>query len=58
MEKYSTLNEVIRRLNKATLTEIIKGQKEELLEQRCKQGRGDFLKKLAGDSSIQGVNTI
>ena len=50
--KISQVRDAKRRPNKAKVKEIEKGQKEEFFEQRCKQGREDFLKKLTGGSDI------
>ena len=48
----------IRSLAKAKVKEITKEQREEILEQGRKEGKEDFLRKIANSSGTQGVNAI
>ena len=58
VEKYRTLKADIRNQAKAKVTQITKEQGEELLEQRRKEGKEDFLQKIASTSGTQGVSAI
>ena len=56
VEKYRKLKADIRNQAKAKVKEITKEQREELLEQGRKEGKEDFLRKIANISGILGVN--
>ena len=58
VEKYRKLKADIRNQAKAKVKEITKEQREEILEQGRKEGKEDFLRKIANTSGIQGVNAI
>ena len=58
MEKYRKLKSNIRNQAKAKIKQITKEQREELLEQERKEGKEDFLRKIANTSGIQGVSGI
>ena len=59
VEKYPKLKADIRSQAKAKITkQITKTQREELLKQGIKEGKEDFLRKIANTSGIQGVNGI
>ena len=58
VEKYRKLKADITNQAKAKVKEITKEHREELLEQRRKKGKEDFLRKTANTSGIQGVNAI
>ena len=58
IEKYHKLKEEIRRQNKAQVRRITKEQREEFLEQRRKEDKEDFLRKIAGISVTEGANVI
>ena len=58
MKKYCKLKEEIRRQSERNVRQITKEQWEELLEPGKKEGKEDFLRKIAGTSSTQGVNVI
>ena len=58
VEKYRTLKADIRNQAKAKVTQITKEQGEELLEQRRKEGKEDFLQKIASTSGTKGVSAI
>ena len=59
VEKYPKLKADIRNQAKAKITkQITKTQREELLKQGIKEGKEDFLRKIANTSGIQGVNGI
>ena len=58
VEKYRKLKADIRNQAKAKVKQITKEQREELLEQGRKEGKEDFLRKIANTSGIQGVNAI
>ena len=59
VEKYPKLKVDIRNQAKAKITkQITKTQREELLKQGIKEGKEDFLRKIANTSGIQGVNGI
>ena len=58
IEKYRKLKADIRNQAKVKVKEITKKQQEELLEQRRKEGKGDFLRRLANTSGTQGANAI
>ena len=48
----------IRIRTKAKVKQIPKEQREELLEKGRKEGKEDFLRKIANTSGIQGVSAI
>ena len=56
VEKYRKIKADIRNQGKAKVKEITKEQREELLEQGRKEGKEDFLRKIANTSGSQGVN--
>ena len=56
VKKYRKLKADIRNQAKAKVKQITKEQREELLEQGRKEGKEDFLRKIANTSGIQGVN--
>ena len=58
VEKYRKLKADIRNQAKTKIKEITKEQREELLEQGRKEGKEDFLRKIANTSGTQGVNVI
>ena len=58
VEKYRKLKADIRNQAKTKIKEITKEQGEELLEQGRKEGKEDFLRKIANTSGTQGVNAI
>ena len=58
VEKYRKLKTDIRNQAKAKVKQITKEQREELLERGRKEGKKDFLRKIANISGIQGVGTI
>ena len=57
-EKYRKLKADIRNQAKTKVKEIAKEQQEELLEQGRKEGKEDFLRKIANSSGTQNVNVI
>ena len=58
MEKHCRLKEEFWKQNKVKLRKITKEPREELVEQGKKEGKEDFIWKIAGTSSIQGVIII
>ena len=58
VEKYRKLKADIRNQAKAKIKQITKEQREELLEQGRKEGKEDFLRKIANTSGTQGVSVI
>ena len=58
VEKYCKLKAGIRNQAKGKVKQVTKKQWEELLEQRRKEGKEDFLRKIANTSGIQGVSAI
>ena len=58
VEKYRKLKADIRNQAKAKIKQITKEQREELLEQGRKEGKEDFLRKIANTSGTQGVSAI
>ena len=56
VEKFRRLKADIRNQAKAKVKEITKEQREEILEQGRKEGKEDFLRKIANISGILGVN--
>ena len=58
VEKYRRLKADIRNQAKAKVKEITKERQEEILEQAKKEGKEDFLQKIAYISGTQGVSTI
>ena len=58
VEKYRKLKVDIRNQVKVKIKQITKKQKEELLEQGRKEGKEDFLRKIANALGTQGVSDI
>ena len=58
VEKYCKLKADIRNQAKTNARQITKEQQEELLEQGRKEGKEDFLRKIANTSDIQGISAI
>ena len=58
VEKYRKLKADIRNHAKAKIKQITKEQREEILEQGTKEGKEDFVQKIANTSGTQGVNVI
>ena len=58
VEKYCKLKVDIRNQTKAKIKPITKEQRDKLLEQGKKDGKEDFLRKIANTSCIQGVSAI
>ena len=58
VEKYRKLKADIRNQAKTKIKQITKEQLEELLEKGRKEGKEDFLRKIANTSGIQGANAI
>ena len=58
VEKYRKLKADIRNQARAKVKQITKEQREELLEKGRKEGKEDFLRKIANTSGTQGVSTI
>ena len=58
VEKYRKLKANIRIRTKAKVKQIPKEQREELLEKGRKEGKEDFLRKIANTSGTQGVSAI
>ena len=58
VEKYRKLKAGIRSQAKTKIKQIMKEQREEILEQGRKEGKKDFLRKTANSSGTQGVNII
>ena len=58
VEKYHKLKADIRNQTKTKIKQITKEQWEELLEQGRKEGKEDFLQKIANTSGTQGVSAI
>ena len=58
VEKYRKLKADIRDQTKAKVKEITKEQQEEILEQGKKEGKEDYLRKIANISGIQGANAV
>ena len=58
VEKYLQLKADIRNKAQAKVKQITKEQGEEILEQGRKEGKEDFLGKIANTSGIQRVNAI
>ena len=58
VEKYRKLKADIRNQAKAKVEQITKGQREELLEQEKREGKEDFLRKIANTSGTQDVSSI
>ena len=57
-EKYCKLKADINNQAMAKLKNIVKEQREKILEQGTKEGEENFLSKIANTSGIQGVNAI
>ena len=58
VEKYRKLKADIRNQAKTKVKEITKEQREEILEQGRKEGKEDFLRKIANSSGTQGATAI
>ena len=58
VEKYRKLKANIRNQAKTKIKEIMKEQREELLEQGRKEAEKIFYEKMANSSGTQGVNAI
>ena len=58
VEKYRKRKADVRNRAKAKEKQIMKEQQEELPKQGRKEGKEDFLRKIANTSCIQGVSTI
>ena len=58
VEKYCKIKADIRNQTNAKVKQITKEQREELLEQGWKEGKEDFLRKIANTSGTQGVSVI
>ena len=58
VKKYRKLKADIRNQAKAKVKQITKEQREELLEQGRKEGKEDFLRKIANTLGTQGVSAI
>ena len=58
VEKYRKLKADISNLARTKVKQITKEQREELLEQGKKEGKEDFLRKIANTSGIQGASAI
>ena len=58
VEKYRKLKADIRNQAKVKVKQIMKEQREELLEQGRKEGKEDFLRKIVNTSGVQGVSPI
>ena len=57
-EKYCKLKADIRNQAKTKAKQITKEQREKLLSQGRKEGKEDFLRKIANTSGTQGVSAI
>ena len=57
-EKYCKRKADINNQPMAKLKNIVKEQREKILEQGTKEGEENFLSKIANTSGIQGVNAI
>ena len=58
VEKHRKLKADIRNQAKTKIKQITKKQREELLEQGRKEGKEDFLRKIANTSGTKGANAI
>ena len=58
VEKYRKLKTDSKNQARAKEKQIIKEQQEELLEQGRKEGKEDFLRKIANTSGTQGTRAI
>ena len=58
VENYHKLKADIRNQAKTKVRQITKEERQELLEQERKEGKEDFLRKIANTSDIWGVNAI
>ena len=58
VEKYRKLKGDIRNQATPKVKDITKEQREEILEQGRKEGKEDFLQKIANSSGTQGVNVF
>ena len=58
VEKYRKLKADMRHQANTKVKQITKEQREEILEQGRKEGKEDFLRKIANTSGIQGANAI
>ena len=57
-ENYRKFKEDIRKQAKAKQAKLSKEQREELLEQGRKEGREDFLRKIANTSAFPNANVM
>ena len=57
-EKYRSFKADIRNQARTKVKEIIKEQREELLEKGRKEGKEDFLQKIANSLGTYGVNAV
>ena len=57
-EKYHKLKNDITNQTKANLKKMMREQREELLQQIRKEGKKNFLQKIANTSGIQGISAI
>ena len=57
-EKYRKLKADLRNQTKTKVKELTKEQREEILNQGRKEGREDFLRKIANTSSTQGASAM
>ena len=57
-EKYRKFKADIRNQAKAKIKQITKEQLEEILQQGRKEGKEDFLRKIANTSGTQGASAI
>ena len=55
-EKYRKRKADVRNQAKAKVKQITKEQREKLLKQERKEGKDDFLRKIANTSGIQSVS--
>ena len=58
VEIYCKLKASIRNQARTKVKQITEEQREEILEQGRKEGKEDFLRKIANTSGIQGANAI
>ena len=58
VKKYHRLKADIRNQTKAKGKEITKEKREEILEQGRKEGKENFLQKIANSSGTPGVNAL
>ena len=58
VEKYCILKADIRNQSKTKLKKITKEQREEMFEKGRKEGKVDYLRRIASTLGINGVNDI